>query len=163
MLGRHNCYRFLRNWFVLPSTHTSEAAPANSTPEKGNTLFARWPQAALDNTAFRNERFDPPHRQIIPLVGDAAVEPGLYEWPAGRFVGYSAVKGPITARLNALYARWLDDLAGALGKNWFTRWLARVGIGVVERIFGIRRRVLAALEKAVEDARRKIDQDSPAA
>jgi hypothetical protein len=71
MLGRRNCYQFLRDWFVLPSTHVP--GNAGTKPGLGNTLFANWPDAALVDPSFRSQsKFVHDHRQSVPLVGTAA-------------------------------------------------------------------------------------------
>jgi hypothetical protein len=46
MLGRQNCYRFLRNWFCLPSGEEAGTGDAGASP-RGNSLFGRPGQPGI--------------------------------------------------------------------------------------------------------------------
>lgn len=157
MLGRLNCYLFLRDWFVLPSTH----APGNSGPKPGlgNTLFANWPDAALADPAYKSQSpFVPDHRQIIPLIGTAAQPPESYPWPAGQFAGYSAVQHGIEQRLDALFPLIRDRLLAAAVSNGFFRGIVKLVLGGYWWLSG-RSAVLDALRQMIDKAREQIDDD----
>ena len=115
MLGRLNCQRFLRDWFVLPSDHT---APGQD-PEMSNRLFREWPQTALDNPAFKSSRREG-HRQILPLLGTAAVDQALPPWPAGAFAGYDGLESEIEKRIDACYPLLADELVEAFCRGTST-------------------------------------------
>ncbi|MBN9085357.1 MAG: patatin-like phospholipase family protein [Reyranella sp.] len=157
MLGRLNCYLFLRDWFVLPSTH----APGDSGPKPGlgNSLFANWPDAALADPAYKSQSpHVKDHRQIIPLIGTAAQQPQSYPWPTGQFAGYSAVRRGIEQRLDALYPLIRDRLLGAAVENGFFRGIVRLVVGGYWWLSG-RGAVLGALRQMIDKAREQIDDD----
>src|SRR5262249_45645162 len=157
MLGRQNCYKFLRDWFVLPSRHSPDAQSGD--PQLGNTLFAKWPKAALADSSYLSKSpACPNHRQIIPLVGSAAQEPQTYPWPAGKFAGYSAVEGEIKARVDALYPLFRDPLLKLVFKTSFVRWLGRIAVNTYWSLTG-RPRFLAAIAAMIDQARDKLDND----
>jgi hypothetical protein len=157
MLGRLNCQQFLRDWFVLPSTHGPGRSGAN--PALGNSLFANWPDAALANPAFRSQsKFVPDHRQIIPLVGTAAQQPESYPWPTGKFAGYSAIESDIKRRVDAIYPLVRDRALGAAIKNGVVRWIAGLVVGGYWWLSG-RGALLGALQKMIDKARGQIDDD----
>ena len=100
MLGRENCQRFLRDWFVLPSDQTM----TGECSETSNALFEKWPQPALDNNCYMSRSINRVgHRQIIPLVGTAAEKQKLADWPKGAFRGYESMKPQIEKRIDASY------------------------------------------------------------
>ena len=78
MLGRANCQRFLRDWFVLPA---------------GNPLFAdNGSETPLADRAFHSRSAErPDHLQIIPLVAGLDGDQPLPAWPVDAFAGYDAV------------------------------------------------------------------------
>ena len=121
MLGRENCQRFLRDWFVLPSEQTTTRNGAKTD----NALFAHWPQSALDNDGYKSlSPLRKGHRQIIPLVGTAASEQTLPPWPAGKFGGYDQVKRAIEKRIDAAYPPLANEITTAFceGTSTFS-WL----------------------------------------
>lgn len=156
MLGRQNCYTFLRDWLVLPSDHDGSGhAPDGAA---ANNLFGNWPTAAKANPAFESHSSHcPGYRQIIPLTGTAAKDPGSYAWPAGKFAGYAAIKTKVEARLDGLYPRFRDQLIDGAVTNKIGRWFVKLGVNLYFRFSG-RRMVLAAVEKAIDDARDEIDR-----
>ena len=97
MLGRRNCQAFLRNWFVLPSC---------------NPLFDTWSRRALEDKEFNSQCRDD-HRQIIPLVGDAAAKQALPCWPSSEFA-YEDVKDEIKRRVGKVRPR-LQEMFGIRG------------------------------------------------
>jgi len=158
MLGRQNCYLFLRDWFVLPCDWDIRATPDPAGPKAGNKLFERWPQAALHNRSFKSHsRFCVNHRQIIPLVGAAAVEPGLYPWPRGKFRGFEAIKDNVATRVNALYARLRGDIAARVAQRSWSRALVRILISAAWWLKG-RRWLTGKIEDSVEQARASIER-----
>ena len=157
MLGRLNCYQFLRDWLVLPSTHGESGTAAASPLEEGNSLFAQWGSRALANPAFKSHsKSRLAHRQIIPLIGAAARKPPVPEWPAGKFGGYAVVAAAVEARLDRLYALRRGELADALSKSRIGRWIAGLAVAAAWR-FKVRRSVLSRIEQAVDEARADID------
>jgi Patatin-like phospholipase len=157
MLGRLNCYLFLRDWFVLPSTHAPGRAGLN--PALGNTLFANWPDAALADPRYKSQSpHVEDHRQIIPLVGTAAQPPESYRWPAGQFAGYAAVESDIKRRVDAVYPLIRDRALAAAIRNGFFRWITRLALGAYWWISG-RGAVLGALQQMIDKAREQIDDD----
>ena len=115
MLGRANCQRFLRDWFVLPSAHTTTGEDS----ETSNSLFQHWPQSALHDDAYKSRRREG-HRQIIPLVGTAAEAQELPSWPAGRFGGYDGLGRDIKKRIDACYPLVADELVKAFCRGTST-------------------------------------------
>lgn len=89
MLGRANCQRFLRDWFVLP---------------KDNPLFENgtWSANALANSAFAS-RVRPDHLQIIPLVNGLDQNQSVPVWPLNSFEGYGDVADLIEKRVKKMY------------------------------------------------------------
>ena len=108
MLGRANCQRFLHDWFVLPSDHTTTGEDS----ETGTSLFQHWPQAALNDDAYKSRRREG-HRQIIPLVGTAAEDQELPLWPADKFGGYDGLERDIKKRIDACYPLLANQLVNA--------------------------------------------------
>ena len=121
MLGRANCQRFLRDWFVLPSHHTMSGEFSDTS----NPLFQHWPQSALDNSAYKSGSREG-HRQIIPLVGGAAKPQMLVPWPKKTFRGYESLKSQIDQRIDASYAPLANELLDAFcnGTSTFS-WACR--------------------------------------
>jgi hypothetical protein len=157
MLGRLNAYLFLRDWFVLPSTHAP--GHAGTDPALGNTLFAHWPDAALADPAYKSRSpYVKDHRQIIPLVGSAAQQPESYPWPAGQFAGYAAVEGDIEQRVDAVYPLIRDRALAAAIPNGFLRGAAKLALGAYWWLSG-RRALLDALKQMIDKAREQIDDD----
>jgi len=152
MLGRRNCQKFLRDWFVLPSRH-GQPAGAGSL---GNPLFAGWPQAALADPAYRSQ-LHADHRQIIPILGNAARPLESPVWPAGTFGGYRDVAAGIDARLKALWPRVRDQILDAAVQSRIGRWFARLALNLYFRFSG-RQRLLDILAQAVDGARDEIDR-----
>ena len=112
MLGRANCQRFLRDWFVLPSHHTV----TGEFSETSNPLFQHWPQSALDDNAYMSRRREG-HRQIIPLVGSAAKPQTLALWPKKEFRGYESLKTQLDKRIDASYTPLANELVDAFCKG----------------------------------------------
>ena len=121
MLGRANCQQFLRDWFVLPSDHTT----TGECSETSNPLFQHWPQSALDDDTYRSSSRSG-HRQIIPLVGTATEDQPLLPWPAGKLGGYDSLKRQIDQRIHASYPLLADELVKAFcgGTSTFS-WACR--------------------------------------
>jgi hypothetical protein len=158
MLGRQNCYLFLRDWFVLPCDWDIRETPDPNGPKTGNQLFESWPQAALRNASFKSRSpFCINHRQIIPLVGTAAVEPGLYPWPRGKFQGFEAIRDDVATRVSALYARLRGDIAAAAAQRSWSRALVRILISVAWWLKG-RRWLTGKIQDSVERARAIIER-----
>lgn len=146
LLGRANCQRFLRDWFVLP---------------KENPLFTSgtWSEAALNDKTFKSRR-QPDHLQIIPLVNglDEDLERG--EWPAaGTFAGYSGLRGRVENRVDAVYETLRDELLANVSPNTINRGIAKCYVSLPWRIFG-RRKLLKVLEEAIDSAAQGIARDS---
>ena len=155
MLGRYNCYKFLRDWFILPSG----PGGTGSAPDgmKANTLFATWPKAALDNPAFESQVPDcKGYRQIIPLTGTAAVEPGANPWPAGKFAGYDVIRAGVEGRIDALYKRCRDQLIDGAIAGKVGRFVGKRAADVYFFLSG-RQKLRDAIRDSVEAARREID------
>jgi hypothetical protein len=156
MLGRQNCRAFLRDWFVLPSGPDG----AGSAPDgvAANTLFRDWPKSALANAAFESQSpCCKGYRQIIPLTGTAAKEPDVNLWPAGKFIGYAAVKSSVEDRVDALYPACRDQIINGAIASGIGRWISKVAADVYFRLSG-RRNLLAAVETAIDEARAVIDR-----
>jgi predicted acylesterase/phospholipase RssA len=148
MLGRRNCYHFLRDWFVLPRDWNAAI---------GNKLFDRWPQHARRNSSFMSQAPSRvPHWQIIPLVGTAAAEPSLYPWPRGKFQGFAAIESQVATRVNALYARLRNDLTAVI-KTRFGRWSGKILISLAWRLKG-RAWLTGKIRDAVDHARARIER-----
>ena len=156
MLGRANCQRFLRDWFVLPSDHKT----TGEVSQTGNPLFQHWPQPALDAVAYRS-RAREGHRQIIPLVGTAAEDQTLAPWPAGKFGGYAGVKTQIERRIDAAYPLLADELVEAFCKETSTfSWVCRRSVRAAAWLawkLRLRSKVRDKLKQWIDDARKEID------
>lgn len=133
MLGRRNCQKFLRNWFVLP-------------PE--NPIFCHWSLAALANMDFESE-CRAKHRQIIPLVGTAEAEQALPPWPSGE-LDYGNVKNQIKRRVGKVRPR-LQDMLGIRGL------IVRPLVWSYWHL-GLKRKVLRGIEGAIQAAIREVDE-----
>ena len=160
MLGRRNCQRFLREWFVLPSEQTT----ADECDDKSNPLFRGWSQDALDDPRFRSKsKSRPAHRQIIPLVGTASEEQGLPDWPKNKFNDYDRVRKGIKKRINKLSDKAVRDFVDAFysGSSTFVRLrrpIIRLGAVVVVRVFGLRNKFRKMIEEELHKARKEIDE-----
>jgi hypothetical protein len=151
MLGRANCQAFLRDWFVLPSTRTASGAAPNPGD---NPLFDGWPQAALDDAAYRSSSpHRAGHRQIVPLMPKVRASEPLPAWPKNAFAGFSAIEGPVKARLDAAYEPLRDSFLGGI-ENSLGRWAAKRAVDTFWSLKGrsaIMDMAREAIDKAVAD------------
>lgn len=158
MLGRENCQRFLRDWFVLPSTQTKQG----ELPCGSNPLFQSWPRAALDSEAYKSQSpYREGHRQIIPLLGTAAADQELALWPTGKFGGYDDLKREIEKRIDALYRPLAIEVVDAFCRgrstfSWTCRPLARAAIWVVWKL-RLKRKVREKFKDLIDKARDEVD------
>ena len=157
MLGRANCQRFLRDWFVLPSDQTT----TGECSETSNPLFRHWPQSALDAEAYKS-RTRERHRQIIPLVGTAAENQTLAPWPAGRFNGYDSLRSRIEKRIDASYPLLADELVNAFCKEatkcrWACRLRVRAGVWLAWNL-GLRGKIRREIGERIDVARDEVDR-----
>lgn len=145
MLGRANCQRFLRDWFVLPEQ---------------NSLFksATWSADALRNPAYGSQSRQG-HLQIIPLADGLHKDLVMPAWPSGKFSGYEDLRDKIEKRVDAVFGSLRDDLLGGLDLNWATRFAAKGYIWLPWRSFG-RGKLLKLAKESIDGAARRIDQDS---
>jgi hypothetical protein len=107
LLGRKNCQKFLRDEFV---------------PGDQNPLFSGW--SAADRADFRQAAgagFLP----IIPLVGSAAIDAVVEDWPTGT-LDPENYRDPIEARFRAIFQL---ELSGDIGKSA----LAWIGAQVTQK------------------------------
>ena len=146
MLGRENCQRFLRDWFVLPSD---------------NALFCSWPQAALECDDFRSRSSHREgHRQIIPLVGKAAEPQKLDKWPAGSFGGFSSVEPAIGKRMNAasgpLASEAVNLICGGTKGARLRRAVVWLGAWIIWR-FWLTKRLRSKIAQRLDEARDQVD------
>ena len=157
MLGRANCQRFLRDWFVLPSDHTTTGECSKTS----NPLFQHWPQSALDTEAYKSHRRRQ-HRQIIPLVGTAAEDQTPAPWPAGKFDGYDSLKSRIEKRIDAAYPMLVDELVDTFCKGTTTfSWACRVPVCVAAWLawnLRLRRKVRRKIKERIDGARDEVDR-----
>jgi hypothetical protein len=96
------------------------------------------------------------YRQIIPLTGTAAVEPGANPWPAGKFAGYDVIKAGVEGRIDALYKRCRDQLIDGAIASKVGRFVGKLAANVYFCLSG-RQKLRNAIRDAVEAARREID------
>ncbi len=157
MLGRANCESFLREWFVLPSAHTTTGEHS----ERSNSLFQHWPQAALDDDTYKSCRRKG-HRQIIPLVGTAAEAQELPSWPAGRFSGYDSLERDIKKRIDACYPSLADQLVKAFCQGTSTFSFACGPLTYVAAWLAwklrLRRKLRDKLKNWIDAARDEVDE-----
>jgi len=142
ILGRANCQRFLRDWFVLPSS---------------NQLFqdGRWSDAALANPHYRSqskERKD--HLQIIPLVDGLHENVEREAWPKGAFAGYSAVQSQVEARVDAAYKSLVRMVLERTGNPLYKLGI-RVYIWAGWKV--IRPKLIDMIRKALDDGAKSVD------
>ena len=102
MLGRQNCWKFLKEEFRL--------AP-------GNQVFAHWTKAQL--AAFTAQTPKGPRMPIIPLVGAVKDDPGFADWPNGK-LDPEIYRDPIEKRFRRIVE---SELSG----SWFRRLLSIIG------------------------------------
>ena len=158
MLGRENCQRFLRDWFVLPSTQKSHG----NCPKGSNPLFRDWPQRALAEKSYESQSdFRKEHRQIIPLVGTAAVEQKLPSWPARKFGGYDELKSEIEKRVDTSYPLLANEFAEAFCRGTSTfSWLCRPAVRAAAWLawkLQLKRKVRRKLKDWIDNARDEVD------
>ncbi len=157
MLGRENCQRFLRDWFVLPSAHMR----SGQCLHESNALFWNWPQAALENEGFKSQsRRRQGHRQIIPLVGSATEPQDLADWPVDRFAGYKDVRQKIEDRMDAAYGPLATEIVEAFCKEAKCSWLCRViSRGGTKLLWStqLRRKILGKFEQWIDEARNDVN------
>ena len=164
MLGRRNCQRFLRDWFVLPSSQIKEGQQST-----GSALFANWKQSALDNKWFMSRsRFRQRHRQIIPLVGKAKKKQPLVRWPACKFGGYNQFGQEIEARIDDLYPLISEEFRNAFTKQtlkpsclernipWLRPIAIRFAMGIAWRLW-LRGKVRDKIEEQINQAVHDVD------
>ena len=155
MLGRKNCQRFLRDWFVLPSeiTHSGQCLDGS------NPLFRNWPQAALENEGFKS-RHRSGHRQIIPLVGTAARTQELVDWPARKFRGYECVGRAIEDRMEVAYGPLATEVVKVFCEGtkgaWLCRAIVRTGVRVAWS-FRLKKKLREKLAEWIDAARDEVD------
>ena len=158
MLGRENCQRFLRDWFVLPS---AQAEPGDC-PQGSNRLFHDWSQAALGNKDYKSRSvYRKEHRQIIPLVGSAAQPQRLQDWPVKKFGGYDCVGKGIEERIDAAYAPLTAEITNAFcdGKSkfsWLCRGIVRAGVRIAWSV-RLKSKVRAKLAEWIDKARDEVN------
>ena len=158
MLGRANCQRFLRDWFVLPSDQTK----TRECPETSNALFKKWPQPALDNNRYRSQSpLRKGHRQIIPLVGTADEEQKLADWPKGAFLGYESLMPQIEKRIDASYPIIKKEVVESIiqGQSVFSQAKRFAWHALVFLIWQcwLKKKVRQILKKLINNAVSKVD------
>ena len=157
MLGRQNCQRFLRDWFVLPSDITQSGQCLDGS----NPLFRNWPQAALESEDYKSRSpHRKGHRQIIPLVGSAAREQKLEDWPGGSFGGYESVRREIEARMDAAYGPIATGIAKEFCEGTKWPWLCRASVRAVVRVvwaLRVKKKITEKFEEWVNKARDEVD------
>ena len=137
MLGRANCQRFLRDWFVLP---------------KGNPLFENgtWSAGALANSVFASRpRQD--HLQIIPLVNGLDQDQGIPEWPVNSFGGYGDVGDLIERRIKKMYPLLRGMAFKQMNLGTAHRILAKIYLWPLWR-FAVRPNIVRAAKSALDAA-----------
>lgn len=91
---------------------------------------------------------------LIPLVGPCAKEEPIPEWPAGRFAVTPTLAQAIEKRLDKVgdyvIRQYLDN-------NWLVR---RVWLGVPFVTQGIKKKVLAYIDRTLKTAAKEIDEAS---
>lgn len=111
MLGRRNCWRFLKDVF-------------NLAPE--NKLFVNWKDE--QKAPFLADTPQGRMMPIIPLTSEAAVDPGEPEWPAGKLK-------PETYR-DAIEARFRKVLEAELSGSTFRTILGFIGAHAAQGAVG---------------------------
>ncbi|MBD2446627.1 patatin-like phospholipase family protein [Nostoc sp. FACHB-152] len=98
ILGRRNCQKFLKDYFVL--------SPSNS-------LFNCWPETLKNHPKWQVRKQDqdnPYFLPIIPLVGSAAKEVPLAEWPQYPQEQLDSLENQIKARFQDAFPRLIKQL-----------------------------------------------------
>lgn len=139
LLGRANCQRFLRDWFVLP-----EGADGNPIFEAAATS-----PEARENPAFRS-RTRAGHMQIIPLVRGLDKDQPLPDWKALRFDGYAPLKDAIEKRVDRVYQGVRDDMTTDL--SFTKRLIARTYLWPAWKFY-IRSKLLDIARTAIDGAK----------
>ncbi|HSF95445.1 MAG TPA: patatin-like phospholipase family protein [Thermohalobaculum sp.] len=140
LLGRANCQRFLRDWFVLP------------VGAEGNPIFnaAATSQNARDNPAFRSlskDRAD--HMQIIPLVGGLDKNLPLPCWSGMKCKGYADLEVAIENRVDRVYKGVRDGMTKDL--SFTKRLIARTYLWPAWKFY-LRSKLLDTAKTAINDA-----------
>jgi hypothetical protein len=113
ILGRRNCQKFLKDYFVLSPS---------------NPLFNCWPETLKTNPKWQVRQQDEDNAYflpIIPLVGSAAKEVPLPEWPKYPKEKLNSLEQQINARLQDVVSRLMTQFANdallrsALSLIWF--------------------------------------------
>ena len=153
MLGRENCQRFLRDWFVLPSTQTKTGVCS----AEDNPLFKNWTQAALNNQRYKSKsKHRQQHRQIIPLVGTAAKAQTPPCWPRGKFCGHDKLEEKIKMRIGWIYPLLAEDLAAAVADGQLYRLAMRGWLWIGWKI-GLKKKTHDKLRKWIDGARDEVN------
>lgn len=119
-LGRRNCQQFLRRHFALPEDNPVFASGSRET-DGWNSFFVGGAQPETDS---RGKRFRP----IIPLVGEAARDIKLPDRPRPDDVDLARLSRAITARLEAVVPRLIEEVPIWIGRAgltalWQGAWL----------------------------------------
>ena len=122
-LGRRNCQMFLRASFALP-------------PD--NPIIRAWPPKAREDDRFKAlaEPGDPPSFRIIPLLGSAAADVALPDWPRLTHDEFSDLQPRIKERLEAVAAVMIRQKVTQRLQRWLAQWL----------FFALKGRVLETLK-----------------
>lgn len=124
-LGRRNCQRFLRQSFTLP---------------RDNEIIAAWPQEALEShdycTLRENGQPYVPEHTIIPLLGSAAEEVELPDWPRLSQAELDALLPHIELRFEAVTARLINTTKSCCRRFLFKVVLAQHKSDLLDAITG---------------------------
>ncbi len=122
-LGRRNCQKFLRDAFALDSKN-----PIFSNSADGS--IPGWSAAAKDHLGFRSkDTTDKAFFAIVPLVGSAAPEVPLPQWPRLGAARLMQIEGRILARAKVLVPRLIEQQIG--------NRLFRTAANVLWHVFGV--------------------------
>mgnify|MGYP000527780725 CR=1 FL=1 len=105
MLGRRNCWSFLKNHFLLAETNPLFKSPA-------------WTKEQIDE--YRKPVNGADYLPVIPLMGNAAPEPPLPEWPSFTHEELDELASRIGRRYDAVMKR----LGQRLSRAWSVNRLA---------------------------------------
>lgn len=148
MLGRANCQRFLRDWFVLP---------------KDNPLFSNGSDALKTDPRYQSKSPDrSDHLQIIPLVGDLIEEQEIAPWPVNQLSSYQDFKAPIESRCNKLIPKLIVSINSAEGSgvlNKLRNFLVRLYL--FPMVFVLKKRMLKMIEEQLDTAIADINKGRP--
>ena len=122
-LGRRNCQKFLRSWLAFPLEDARQ-----------NPIFSGWAPELWEHYTFQETRgrLTRSYVPLIPLLGSAAQEVPLVDWPSFSQDQLNVLKERIHRRACLLLPRLIDSLKTSIPQTW-VRSLLKVAVQICEQ------------------------------